>query len=61
MATPSKAICMKPATEAQWSGNLKKSKDTLTTQSGVMDGTNYTFTTRFEEGVKDTYAYSTCK
>jgi len=56
MATSSKAICMKPATEAQWSGNLKEGKGTLTTQSGVMDGTNYTFTTRFEEGVKDTYA-----
>jgi len=56
MATPTKAIYMKRTAKAHWSGNLKEGKGTLTTQSGVMDGTNYTFTTRFEEGVKDTYA-----
>ena len=47
---------MKNTAEAHWSGNLKEGKGTLTIQSGVMDNTNYTFKTRFEKGVKDTYA-----
>jgi osmotically inducible protein OsmC len=45
---------MKRTAKAHWSGNLKEGKGTLTTQSGVMDNTNYTFKTRFEEGVKGT-------
>ena len=45
---------MKRTAKAYWSGNLKEGKGTLTTQSGVMDNTNYSFKTRFEEGVKGT-------
>jgi osmotically inducible protein OsmC len=45
---------MKRTAKAHWSGNLKEGKGTLTTQSGVMDNTNYSFKTRFEEGEKGT-------
>jgi len=34
--------------KAHWSGTLKEGKGTLTTQSGVLDNTKYSFTTRFE-------------
>ncbi len=37
-----------------WSGNLKEGKGTLTTQSGILDNTNYSFKSRFEEGVRGT-------
>jgi lipoyl-dependent peroxiredoxin len=40
--------------KAHWIGNLKEGKGTLTTQSGVLDNTNYSFKTRFEEGEKGT-------
>ncbi len=45
---------MKRTVKAHWSGNLKEGKGTLTTQSGVLDNTNYSYKTRFEEGVKGT-------
>jgi osmotically inducible protein OsmC len=34
--------------QAHWSGTLKEGKGSLTTQSGVLDKTKYSFTTRFE-------------
>lgn len=40
--------------KAHWIGNLKEGKGTLTTQSGILDNTNYSFKTRFEEGEKGT-------
>ncbi len=40
--------------KAHWEGNLKEGKGTLTTQSGVLLNTNYSFKTRFEEGQKGT-------
>jgi lipoyl-dependent peroxiredoxin len=39
---------------AHWEGNLKEGKGTLSTQSGVLENTNYSFKTRFEEGEKGT-------
>ena len=39
---------------AHWEGNLKEGKGTLSTQSGVLEKTNYSFKTRFEEGEKGT-------
>jgi lipoyl-dependent peroxiredoxin len=39
---------------AHWQGNLKEGKGALTTQSGILDETNYGFKTRFEEGEKGT-------
>jgi lipoyl-dependent peroxiredoxin len=40
--------------KAHWEGNLKEGKGTLSTQSGVLENTNYSFKTRFEEGEKGT-------
>jgi len=40
--------------KAHWQGNLSDGKGTLSTQSGVLDNTNYSFKTRFEEGEKGT-------
>ena len=45
---------MKRIAKAHWTGNLKKGKGTLSTQSGILDKTNYSFKTRFEEGEKGT-------
>ncbi len=45
---------MKRTAKAHWFGNLKEGKGTLTTQSGILDKTNYSFKTRFEEGEKGT-------
>lgn len=45
---------MKRTAKAHWSGNLKEGKGTLTTQSGVLDNTNYSFKTRFVEGENGT-------
>ena len=39
---------------ANWQGNLKEGNGTLSTQSGILDKTNYSFKTRFEEGQKGT-------
>ena len=39
---------------ANWQGNLKEGKGTLSTQCGILDKTNYSFKTRFEEGQKGT-------
>lgn len=40
--------------KAHWEGNLKEGKGTLSTQSGVLEHTNYSFRTRFEEGSSGT-------
>ncbi|WP_310556301.1 OsmC family peroxiredoxin [Flavobacterium sp.] len=40
--------------KAHWEGNLKEGKGTLSTQSGVLESTNYSFKTRFEEAEKGT-------
>jgi osmotically inducible protein OsmC len=39
---------------AHWQGNLKDGKGNISTQSGILDKTNYSFKTRFEEGEKGT-------
>lgn len=39
---------MKRTAKAHWSGNLKEGKGELTTQSKILDKTNYSFKTRFE-------------
>lgn len=45
---------MKRTAKAHWSGNLKEGKGELTTPSGILNNTNYSFKTRFEEGVTGT-------
>lgn len=45
---------MKRTAKAHWEGTLKEGKGTITTPSGVLDKTNYSFKTRFEEGEKGT-------
>jgi osmotically inducible protein OsmC len=39
---------MKRKATAEWRGDLKAGKGSLTTDSGVLSGTPYSFTTRFE-------------
>jgi osmotically inducible protein OsmC len=45
---------MKRTAKAHWTGTLKEGKGTLTTQSGVLENTKYSFKYRFEEGEKGT-------
>jgi osmotically inducible protein OsmC len=45
---------MNRTAKAHWSGNLKEGNGALTTESGILDKTNYSFKTRFEEGIKGT-------
>lgn len=40
--------------QAQWKGSGKEGKGTLSTASGVLDKTPYSFHTRFEDGKKGT-------
>jgi len=42
---------MKRTASAQWQGGLKDGKGTVSTQSGVLSKTQYSFGTRFEDGV----------
>jgi osmotically inducible protein OsmC len=42
---------MKRTASAHWEGNLKEGKGALSTQSTTLDKTQYSFKTRFEEGV----------
>jgi len=42
---------MKRKASAVWNGGLKDGKGTLSTDSGVLSNTQYSFSTRFEEGV----------
>ena len=39
---------------AHWEGNLKEGKGTLSTESTVLKQTNYSYKTRFEDGVTGT-------
>lgn len=41
---------MKRKAQAQWRGGLKDGSGTLTTDSGVLSATPYSFATRFESG-----------
>lgn len=41
---------MKRTASAVWKGDLKDGKGTLSTESGVLAETQYSFSTRFEEG-----------
>ena len=42
---------MKRKASAVWQGGLKDGKGTISTDSGVLSGTQYSFSTRFENGV----------
>jgi osmotically inducible protein OsmC len=42
---------MKRKASAVWSGDLKSGKGAISTESGVLKGTQYSFSTRFENGV----------
>jgi lipoyl-dependent peroxiredoxin len=42
---------MKRNASAVWKGGLKDGKGTISTDSGVLSDTQYSFSTRFEEGV----------
>jgi osmotically inducible protein OsmC len=41
---------MKRSASAVWQGGLKDGRGTISTQSGVLADTQYSFSTRFEEG-----------
>src|SRR4249920_1195777 len=41
---------MKRKASAEWKGGLKDGKGTISTDSGVLASTQYSFSTRFEEG-----------
>lgn len=45
---------MKRTAKAHWSGSLKEGKGELNTPSGILSDANYSFKTRFEEGVSGT-------
>ncbi|WP_448138332.1 OsmC family protein [Sphingobacterium siyangense] len=42
---------MRRKATAQWNGNLKEGKGSLTTDSTALDHTQYSFPTRFENGI----------
>jgi osmotically inducible protein OsmC len=42
---------MKRKAAAVWQGGLKDGKGTISTESGVLSNTRYSFSTRFESGV----------
>ncbi|MGH8864119.1 MAG: OsmC family protein, partial [Burkholderiales bacterium] len=42
---------MKRKASAVWKGGLKDGKGTISTDSGVLSDTQYSFSTRFEQGV----------
>lgn len=42
---------MKRTASAVWNGDLKGGKGTVSSQSGVLDRTQYSFGTRFENGI----------
>ena len=41
---------MKRSASAVWTGGLKDGRGTISSQSGVLADTQYSFSTRFEEG-----------
>jgi osmotically inducible protein OsmC len=46
-----KEIVMQRKASAQWQGDLKTGKGNISTESGVLSKTQYSFSTRFENGV----------
>lgn len=42
---------MKRKASAVWQGNLKEGKGSISTESGTLSNTQYSFSTRFENGV----------
>jgi osmotically inducible protein OsmC len=42
---------MQRTASAHWSGGLKDGKGTISSQSGVLSGTQYSFGSRFESGI----------
>ena len=42
---------MKRNASAEWKGGIKDGKGTISTQSGVLSETQYSFSTRFEDGI----------
>ena len=42
---------MKRYATAEWQGTVKEGKGKITTQSTVLDSTQYSFGSRFEEGI----------
>ena len=44
----------KRGAKAQWNGSGKEGQGLLTTDSGILNKTKYSFTTRFEDGSKGT-------
>jgi len=42
---------MKRTASAQWQGDLKEGKGTISTASKVLDNSQYSFKTRFEDGI----------
>ena len=42
---------MKRTASAQWQGDLKSGKGNISTASGVLSKTQYSFSTRFEDGI----------
>src|SRR5918998_5187311 len=42
---------MKRNASAEWRGGLKDGKGTISTDSGVLDSAQYSFSTRFEDGI----------
>lgn len=42
---------MQRTATAQWKGGLKDGKGNVSTQSGVLSQTQYSFSTRFENGI----------
>ena len=42
---------MKRTASAHWAGGLKDGKGTVSSQSGVLSNTQYSFSTRFEDGI----------
>src|SRR6516225_11476832 len=46
-----RSCIMQRTASAHWSGGLKDGKGTISSQSGVLSNTQYSFSTRFESGV----------
>ena len=44
-------MALKRKASAQWNGGLKDGKGTISTDSGVLTDTQYSFSTRFEDGI----------
>jgi len=44
-------MLIKRSANAQWIGSGKAGKGTLTSPSGVLNATQYSFNTRFEDGI----------